>query len=401
MTNSFHITCIIRRDKVDSKSLAPIHLRITINGKKTEISSKRRINPTHWDVKNCQAKIIDDESKQLNLLLNTLKNKVYEIYAHLTVQKQEITLNKIKNLLEGNEDSSKTLVSLILEHNKDFESKVGLIYSLGSYKNYKTSYVYLKEFILHAYKRQDLTLLELDYQFVDRYYSYLLKYKPCNQNGAIKHIQRLKRFINYAIQKGLINKNPFNAFRLKFEPFSRAVLSWKELIRLSNLKLDNNRLMKVLDCFVFQCFTGLAYVDLKQLKNEHIIEVNGKKWIVIHRQKTNVKSTIPLLPQALIILDKYLVDGKAEFVFPVMSNQKMNVSLKVLSDLVGLKINLSTHTARHTFATTVTLENDVPIETISKMLGHNNIKTTQIYAKVLNTKIEKDMDKLAKKFNGL
>lgn len=396
MLNSFLVTYILRKDKVDTKNLVPIHLRITVNGKKMEISTKRRINPSHWDIKNGQSKMMSDDSKQLNLLLNNLRNKVYEIYSTLVVQKQEVTLNRIKGLLENEGGSVRTLVNLIIEHNKDMEFKLGATYSMGSYKNYKTSYLYIKDFLLKIYKRQDLSLSELDYQFIDKYFNYLLKYKPCNQNGAVKHVQRLKRFLNYGVQKGYIDRNPFSSFRVKFNPYSREVLSWNELNQIINLNSEKESLLKVRDCFIFQCFTGLSYIDLKHLRAENIIEINNKKWISINRQKTNVKSLIPLLPQALKILNKYLLNNGDNFVFPVISNQKMNSSLKMISGLLGIKIKLSTHVARHTFATTVTLENDVPIETISKMLGHNNIRTTQIYAKVLNSKIEKDMEKLSK-----
>ena len=220
----------------------------------------------------------------------------------------------------------------------------------------------------------------------------------CNNNGMMKHMQRFKKVINFSLKNKYILHNPFNGFRIHFERTNRVYLLQDELQRLHEVKL-NNSLCKMRDVFLFACYTGLSYTDISKLSKKNLKKGNDDlMWIYIKRNKTNIPSNIPLLPPAVLLIKafKKLYNGKT--LFPIISNQKINKGLKRISALCGFNKKLTFHSARHTFATTVTLTNGVPIETVSKMLGHNNIKTTQIYARVLDSKVSADMMILRQKF---
>ena len=214
-------------------------------------------------------------------------------------------------------------------------------------------------------------------------------------NGVMKHLERLKKMVNLAIKLEWIIKNPFNQFQLKFDKYDRQFLTERELELIENTHYNNGRLERVKDCFIFSCYTGLSYVDVKELSlNQLARGIDGNYWIFTKREKTNETVKIPILPRALEIISKYKITSERlndEKVLPLCSNQKANSYLKEIADLCGIKKNLTFHMARHTFATTVTLSNGVPIETVSKLLGHTKLSTTQIYARVVEKKVSDDM----------
>lgn len=399
MNKSFSITFILRRDKIDNNELIPIYIRITINGEKIEISSKRKIHSEDWDIKANSPKGKSDTIKNLLKFLESQKLHAYDVYSELLINKERLTIQNYKTRFLNLNVSENTILQITAKHNDEFFKSVGSKYSLGSYKNYKTTFKYLQDFIKYIYRRNDLNINDIDYLFAEKYFNYLLEFKPCNHNGAIKHIQRLKKIINYSIHIGILNLNPINSFKQSFLPYNRDILCWEDLSKLIQVTNITPRQRKVLDCFLIQCFSGLSYIDIKNLKIENIKTINEKKWIIIYRQKTKIRSAIPVMPQIESIITKY-IDRSKNVLLPVISNQKMNETLKEIASITGIEINLSTHVARHTFATTVALENGVPIETISKMLGHTNLKTTQIYAKVLDSKIDFDMSNLIKKLKN-
>lgn len=227
--------------------------------------------------------------------------------------------------------------------------------------------------------------------------------RNCANNSAVKYIKNFGKILRICLANGWITFNPMRNCKAKLKRVDRVFLSTDELDKISKKKFSIERISQVRDVFVFSCFTGLAYVDVKKLKREEIVRgVDGELWIFCYRQKTHTSSRIPLLKPAIDILDKYKDDPKCVAdvtVLPVLSNQKMNAYLKEIADLCGIKKELTYHIARHTFATTVSLLNDVPIETVSKMLGHSSIKMTQHYAKILDIKISKDMSLLRKKLS--
>lgn len=395
---SFHVSFNIKREKVDAKGLVPIYTRVTIDGQRTFLSTKRKVSEAHWDKIKGRAFPLNSNLNSLNKHLEVITTTVYNAYTELIIKKKRITIDNLRRELSGEKEESHTILSLIRQHNKEFKSLIGVRYSSGSYKNYKTTLKLIEAFIQKCYSKNDLHIEELTYSFANSYYNYLVSRTICNNNGAIKHIQRLKKITLYAFKLGIIAVRPLENMQLRLHPYSRKVLDWKDLMKINNLDIINSTTNMVRRVFLIQCYTGLAYSDIKKLSNKDISNgVDNKPWIFIERTKTKTKSTIPLLPQAAVIINQFVsnrVTLEGQPIIPVLSNQKMNKHLKVIAQLASINIPLSTHVARHTFATTVALSNGVPIETVSKMLGHTNIRTTQIYAKVIEAKISVDMNKL-------
>jgi len=280
----------------------------------------------------------------------------------------------------------------------------------GTMKNYYTTQKYVKEFLKERFKTSDKYLSELTYKFITDFEYYLRSRKPekgqkaLQTNGVMKHLERFCKMVNLAVRLEWIERNPFHAYQLKFEKVERDYLTKEELARIEEKQFHIIRLQVVKDLFVFSCYTGLAYIDVFNLTPANLIEKSGNKiWIMTNRQKTNEPVRVPLLPKALAIVEKYkghpqaLAEGK---VLPSLSNQKLNSYLKEIADICDITKPLTFHIARHTFATTVTLTNGVPIETVSKLLGHTKLSTTQIYAKVIESKISDDMALLSTKLQA-
>ena len=274
----------------------------------------------------------------------------------------------------------------------------------GTLKNYETSKKYILSFLKKKLKKEDLPIKSVDYKTILDFENYLRKHKPTDHqrpltnNGILKHMERFKKILNLAVKMDLMEKNTFDKYRFKFHRFERDVLNEKELSLVEEKEFGNHRLDLVRDLFVFSCYTGLSYIDVANLRHHNlIIGEDDELWISTERNKTMLPVKVPLLPNAAFILEKYANDPRAEeknILLPILSNQKLNSYLKEIADVCGIKKNLSFHVARHTFATTVTLQNGVPIESVSKMLGHNKISTTQIYARVMEVKLREDMDLL-------
>lgn len=399
-TESFHVSFNIKREKVDAKGFVPIYTRVTIDGQRTFLSTKRKIIETQWDKVKGRAFPLNGNLNSLNKYLEVINTTVYNAYSELLIKKKRITIENLRRELSGDNEESHSILSLVRQHNREFESLIGVRYSTGSYKNYKTTLKLIEDFIQKCYSKNDLHIEELTYSFANSYYNYLVSRDICNNNGAVKHIQRLKKITLYAYRLGIIAVKPLENMQLRLHPYSRKILDWKDLMKINNLDIVNPTTNMVRKVFLIQCYTGLAYSDIKKLSNKNISSgVDDKPWIFIERTKTKTKSTIPLLPQAAYIINQFVskrVALEGEPIIPVLSNQKMNKHLKTIAQLASINISLSTHVARHTFATTVALSNGVPIETVSKMLGHTNIRTTQIYAKVIEAKISIDMNELMK-----
>ncbi|MCX6256824.1 MAG: site-specific integrase [Bacteroidia bacterium] len=251
------------------------------------------------------------------------------------------------------------------------------------------------------YKRDDMFLSELKFEFITGFEYFLKTTRNCAHNSTIKYIKNFRKVINFAMKHGWLENDPFAVFSGKLKAVEREALTSEELATIEGKQICIPRLDKVRDIFVFSCYTGLAYIDAAKLTSHHIYKgIDGLMWINIHRTKTETKSAIPLLPKALEILAKYQDYSEANpkgQLLPVSSNQRMNTYLKELADICGITKNLTFHLARHTFATTVTLTNGVPIESVSSMLGHTSIKTTQIYSKVVEKKVSQDMAALREK----
>lgn len=404
--NTFGIQFVIRKHRIKDGE-APIYARITVNTNRCEISVKKRIHTDNWNNGKGMAKGKNPEISKLNSYLEQVRSQLTNYYQELVINKQATTADAIKNKFLGVEESEQTLMSLIKYHNDRMDKNL----EWGTQKNYFTTEKYISMFLTDKLKKKDIPLSELNYRFINDFEYFLRKHqptdhqKPMGNNTIMKHIERLRKMINLAVKMEWIEKDPFIAHKAKFIKVQRGFLSQEELLRIENKEFGIERLQQVKDLFVFSCYTGLAYIDAISLKSADIRKgIDGGEWIFTARQKTDVSVQVPLLSKASKIIEKYKDHPKTKFsgtVFPVISNQKLNSYLKEIADLCGINKNLTFHLARHTFATTVTLTNGVPIESVSKMLGHSDIRTTQIYAKVVEMKISEDMTKLQNKLQSV
>jgi integrase len=313
----------------------------------------------------------------------------------------EITANKVKNFILGKEiEESKTLLEVYKRHVEEVKALVGKEYAQGTLKRFKAALTSLEAYLKHKGKG-DVPLDDLDHQFITGYEFFLKSVRNVEHNTAMGIIKKLKKIVRICVANDWIEKDPFMNYKVKIRDTNRPFLLQDELDKIMALKFTAERLANVRDIFVFCCYTGLAYADVQKLRRvDIVIGHDGEKWIHTERVKTETATRVPLLPKALKIMDAYkdhpqcVNQGK---LLPVLSNAKMNEYLKEIADRCEINKKMTFHTARHTFATTVTLTNGVPIETVSKMLGHKTLRTTQQYAKILDQKVSEDMKKLSEK----
>ena len=301
----------------------------------------------------------------------------------------------------GIDEKAITLVEVFKEHNKMVFSLIGKSYSFGTWKRYETSLNHTIEFMKWKYNISDMEVKNIKPEFISYYDLWFRTIRNCCNNTSVKYLKNFRKIIKLCIDNEWINKDPFINYKTKLQPVDKNFLSEEQLESIINREFKSERLSFVRDVFIFSCFTGLAYVDIKNLKYDDIsTNISGARFIKIKRTKTKVDASIPLLPIAENILTKYKDNPKClnqNLVLPILSNQKMNQYLKEISTLCDIEFDLTFHSARHTFATTVTLNNGVPIETVSKMLGHSTIRMTQHYAKILDSKVSNDMNILKEK----
>ena len=341
-----------------------------------------------------------EEIKSLNHYLDEVQARIMECYQEMQVQKRLITADAIKSMFLGTDQKDFTLCKLVDYHNQAMRDTL----AWGTMKNYFTTQKYIHRFLKERFGTTDMFLSELSYKFITDFEFYLRNYKPkdhqkpLGNNGVMKHLERFRKMVTMAVKMEWVSRDPFDKYQLKFHRVDRGFLDAEELETLESKDFKIVRLQWVRDLFVFSCYTGLAYIDAMNLTPSNItIGIDGEYWLSTCRQKTDQPVRVPILPKAWEIIEKYKTHPRAlqkGSVFPMISNQKLNSYLKEIADLCGIEKNLTFHLARHTFATTVTLCNGVPLETVSKMLGHSKITTTQVYAKVVEKKVSEDMQAL-------
>ena len=389
--------------KANGNGLLPIYVRLTIEGKRFEYSTKKFIEPSKWSTELSKMKGNSEEARSINNLLDFTRNRINEIQFELLKDGISLNIDEFKNRLLGIKERERLLIPIFTEHNRKIKELVGSEYAPGTLERYETSLKHTKDFLQWKYRVSDIDIEKIDHAFITEYEFYLRTERKCANNTAVKYIKNFHKIINICLANGWLNKDPFANYKSKVKEVIREFLTEQEIQSLMEKEFVSERLELVRDIFVFSCFSGLAYIDVKQLSKDNIVlGIDGDKWINKNRQKTDTNSKIPLLPTAQYILDKYAnhpVCVNEDKLLPIFSNQKMNAYLKEIATVCGINKELTFHIARHTFATTVTLSNGVPIETVSKMLGHTNLKTTQHYAKILDKKISEDMQVLKAKFN--
>jgi site-specific recombinase XerD len=401
MNNAMHLSFQVKTSKKNEFGKAPIYARITINEVRTEFSTKRFIEPDKWVNKAGYAKGSTEEIKALNNHIASVRTQLFQHHTRLIETGKPVTAEAVKNSYFGITEKSKTILEVFEYHNSQMKSLVGKEYSFGTHERYATALSHTKEFIQHRYNASDFPIKSVNHEFITEFEYYLKAVRKCSHNTAIKYLTNFKKIMRICLGNGWIEKDPFINYRFHLKEVEREILLEHELQAIADKEFASSRLEQVRDVFLFCCFTGLAYSDVKKLTKDHlIIGIDGERWIKINRTKTDTRSSIPVLPMAQAILDKYASHPKCsaeKTLLPVNSNQKMNDYLKEIAAVCGIEKNITFHIARHSFATTVTLQNDVPIESVSKMLGHKSIRTTQHYAKVLDKKVSNDMAVLKEK----
>lgn len=384
----------------------PIYARITVDGKRANFSLQRRIKLSDWDPERGIVKGTRQQSKLMNKYLEQVRSKVYQSYEDLFSENKFLTAQTIKSRFLGADKLFKTLKELFDYHNEVSRQSL----SSHTIRHYKVTQGYLTKFINEKHKTDDVRLIDLNYSFIIDFEFFIKSYQPqdhqrkMGHNTAMKHLQRLRKMVTMAYHHEWIPKDPFIRFKTSFEKNRREYLTKEELQSIEDFNTSLDRLSIVKDLFLFSCYSGLSYIDITKLTMENIgFDLDGNQWINTIRQKTKISLKIPLLNQVKLLLKKYQGHPRTTIsgtLMPHYSNQKINSYLKEIADLCGIKKNLTFHVARHTFATTITLTNGVPIETVSKLLGHTKLATTQIYARVIDKKANEDMTLLNEKLEN-
>ncbi len=401
MNTKLSILFYAKRARTTSDGRIPIHLRVTVDGERIEFSTKRYTLPDKWSVEGSCMKGPTSEAKATNSYLDALKAKVYEHQQALIRENKLVNAENMRNKMLGLEKRSHMLIPIFQKHNDEMAALIGKDYSASTHERFVTTIKHTINFLQWKYQVSDIDIRDVNHEFITSFEFYLKSECNCNQNTSVKYIKNFGKIIRICLANGWLERNPFINYKGRVKEVDRVFLSQEEIDTLFKKEFATERLNQVKDIFLFSCYTGLAYADVQKLTRNHIgMGVDGERWIFINRTKTDIRSNIPILPIAMEIIGKYsnhpqvLNQGK---LLPVLSNQKMNAYLKEIADLCGINKELTYHIARHTFSTTITLANGVPIESVSKMLGHRNLRTTQHYAKILDQKVGDDMRLLKEK----
>jgi len=399
MRSTFNIIFFIRRDRINTSGKAPIHLRLTVDGQSCQFSTKTEVSHKIWDAKNYRATGYSKEAAQVNSHLDFIKSGLITKFKDLIKFSDLVTPEMVRDEFLGVNLKNNTLLTTFAEFNERHEKLIGIEISQSWFNKYDLTYRRLEEFLKTKRRKNDIFLHLIDNNFVTDFHNFLKVDKGLSINSSEKLMRIFKRITTRAFKDGLIPRDPFSSYKIKKVKTDSGYLTMEEFQRFYDFQTDNARLQKVRDIFIFACLTGLDYSTTRALRSEHIIARDSGRFIVIPREKTNVISEIKLLSQAEKIIAKYHGTQAGGFVLPVMSNAKYNQYLKEIALIIGIDKRVSTHLARHTFATTITYANGVSIDAIQKMLGHTKIATTQIYARMMDKTVESEMDKLASVFN--
>jgi len=384
------ILFLLETTKINKKGLCPLKCRITFLQRRKQFATGLFINPDHWNSKK-QIAIIPNDENYLNNQLSLMKQKVNQAFLFLQVNSKSFDAGDVYLQFKGeNTKENKTLLEVFTLHNNRMERLIGKEYTKSTFHKFKEAKMHVGNFLKSSYKKSDILLEAIKSNFLNDFDFYLKTEKNHQQITINKSIQRVQKIIKLAVAEGFLKKDPFMLFRPKRVELKVIFLTDEELKTLENYTFSQLRLQQVQDMFIFCCYTGLAYQEMSALTAQHIkIGFDGNLWIEMYRQKTNSKMAVPLLPIAEELLRQYNNE------LPVISNQKFNSYLKEIALVVGINKRVTHHTARKTFATTVLLYNNVPMEVVSELLGHSNMNITQAhYGKIVQKKVSDEMKNL-------
>lgn len=404
LNQTFSILFWLNKAKMNKQGLIPIWIRITVDGKRAECSTQKQIHPKFWDMENNKVCEKFSEARSINDYLTLVKADILRHYNILLSTKDFVTADDVKNNYKGVKEIKKTFLQLFKQFNQQLTERKEIDdLSEGRHKRFEILYGKCEAFIKYKFKRSDIILEELKLNFIVEFEHYLRTVDKIGHNTSMKYAKDLKQVMKYGAMLEYIPSSPFEHFQCSYKKVKREFLDQDELDALYKKEFSIKRLEEVRDCYLFSCYTGYAYSDAEALTPDDIaIGIDSEKWIIRNRIKTDTTENVPLLPIPLEIIEKYKKHDYCKAnnrLLPMNSNQRYNAYLKEISDLCGIKKKLTTHTARHTFATTVLLINDVPMETAMELLGHTDIRTTQIYGKIVQKKVSTDMRKLKDKLS--
>jgi site-specific recombinase XerD len=390
----------MKKDKQKADGKIPLFCRITVDGKEARFGIKKDVHPKYWDVKTGKVTGRTNEAVEINTLIDRIKSEIYKIYRDMQENGNSVTAEKVKNAFLGIEIRQQNLLELFDRHNKERKLLIGKTVSASTYEKYRITRSHLAGFIRERHSLADISLKQIDHRFICDFEIFMLASRGCAENTVAKYMQIFKHVIIIAIKYKWIYKNPFSDYSVHVKKTDRGYLTQDEIELLMSRTFETKCLERVRDVFVFCCFTGLSYIDVKTLASENIrTAFDGKQWITGKRGKTDESYSVPLLDIPKMILEKYK-NTSDERLLPVISNNTTNVYLKKIGELCGMKKKLTFHLSRHTFAT-LTLSKGVSLESVSKMLGHTNIQTTLIYARITDEKIGNDMALFAGQIRGM
>jgi len=394
---NFKVSFYLRSNYENKEGKSPVMLRIFLGGEMTNFgTTKIFVKKSLWSNATSRLRGRTTEALSVNAALDAISTTLYGIYRKYE-NDESLSLDLIRTVYFGKNREFTSFLPVFDKFLEDIKQRVGKTIGADSLQKYSVLRRHFAEFLMYKYSRKDIGLNEFTPAVVQDFHLYMSTVAGCAYNTSVKKVKTLKTITIYAQKRGFLLHDPFVNHHFHMEPVDRGFLTDEEILRVANKDLGIQRLELVRDIFIFSCFTGLAYIDVANLTPDHIVTMDDKQWIMTKRQKTSVETNVLLLDIPRAIIAKYshktYRDGK---LFPVLTNQKTNSYLKEIADLCGIKKKLTFHLARHTFAT-MSLSKGVPIESVSKMLGHTNIRTTQIYARITNKKIEHDMEQLSEK----
>lgn len=402
MRSTFKILFYLKRNAPKKSGLVPVMCRITVNGKISQFSCKLDVEEKLWNVQSGKMSGKSLASQEANRMLDKIRVGVTKAYQEISDKDNYVTAEKVRNAFLGMGQNHKTLLAVFRQHNEDYAKQVGKMKSQRSYWKYCTAYNHLSEFIRQRYKMSDIALKELTPAFITDFELFLRIEKNHCTNTIWSYMMPLKRMVYMSINNGWLQRDPFYAYSISPEPTKRGFLTKEEIALLINGKFKKQSYELIRDLFIFCTFTGLTFIDMYNLTSGNLqTSFDGHLWIKTNRQKTGVESDIRLLDVPLRIIRKYEGMAEGDKLLPVPCYANCKYGLKVIAKKCGIEKNVTWHMSRHSYATTICLSNDVPIETLSKMLGHRSIRTTQIYAKITGEKISRDMELLSQKIESM
>ena len=397
MRSTFKVLFYVNGSK-EKNGIVPIMGRVTINGSVAQFSCKCSIPKELWDAKGNRAKGKSKEARDINLSLDNIKAQIIKHYQRLSDREAFVTADMVRNAYQGIGTEYETLLGAFDKDNESFKKRIGIDRALSSYQVRVRARNHLASFIRKNYKRSDISMLELTPDFIKEYEIYLSTDAGLHNGSVWSNCMWLKTIVAKAHYNGLTPRNPFAQYRVNQNIKDRAYLTEDEIKAVMTHKFADGRLAYIRDLFVFASFTALSFADIKELTTDDIVDVNGEKWILSKRHKTKVPFQVKLLDIPLRIIKRYEPFQENKFIFPDLNYWSICKPLKRMIRECGIEKPISFHCSRHGFAT-LALSKGMPIESVSKILGHTNIVTTQKYAKVTTEKIDRDLTVFGNQLN--